>query len=208
MNAINNSGIAVLSRLATECLRRQATSRYSSRHIMRVSVGAINGFDFSTKTRDESQRSMIKQPQPLSLNVCNIHQASRLLSSGSDLQPTEVTEIEYEGYAEETLDSLCDFFEDLPETESCNEDYDCAFASGVLTVHVGGSEGTYVINKQTPNKQLWLSSPISGPKRYDYCNGQWLYLRDGTGLHKLLEVELSDIMNLKINLSKCKFYSG
>ncbi len=28
--------------------------------------------------------------------------------------------------------------------------------------------GTYVFNKQPPNKQIWLSSPISGPKRYDY----------------------------------------
>lgn len=28
--------------------------------------------------------------------------------------------------------------------------------------------GTYVLNKQPPNKQIWLSSPISGPKRYDW----------------------------------------
>ena len=34
--------------------------------------------------------------------------------------------------------------------------------SGVLTVKVG-DHGTYVINKQTPNKQIWLSSPT----RYD-----------------------------------------
>lgn len=31
--------------------------------------------------------------------------------------------------------------------------------SGVLTIKVGGDHGTYVINKQTPNKQIWLSSP-------------------------------------------------
>lgn len=31
--------------------------------------------------------------------------------------------------------------------------------SGVLTVKLGGDLGTYVINKQTPNKQIWLSSP-------------------------------------------------
>lgn len=30
---------------------------------------------------------------------------------------------------------------------------------GVLTLHLGGSQGTYVINKQTPNQQIWLSSP-------------------------------------------------
>lgn len=31
--------------------------------------------------------------------------------------------------------------------------------SGVLTIHLG-DRGTYVINKQPPNKQIWLSSPI------------------------------------------------
>lgn len=25
-----------------------------------------------------------------------------------------------------------------------------------------------MLNKQPPNKQIWLSSPLSGPKRYDY----------------------------------------
>ncbi|EGT54939.1 hypothetical protein CAEBREN_28735, partial [Caenorhabditis brenneri] len=38
---------------------------------------------------------------------------------------------------------------------------------GVLTVNVSKTVGTYVINKQSPNKQIWLSSPMSGPKRYD-----------------------------------------
>lgn len=31
--------------------------------------------------------------------------------------------------------------------------------SGVLTVRLG-RHGTYVINKQTPNRQIWLSSPV------------------------------------------------
>lgn len=31
--------------------------------------------------------------------------------------------------------------------------------SGVLTVKLG-DKGTYVVNKQPPNKQIWLSSPI------------------------------------------------
>ena len=58
------------------------------------------------------------------------------------------------------------------------------------------SIGTYVINKQPPNKQVWLSSPISGPKRYDYVMvtdselgtqvGNWLYMRDKSSLHQLL----------------------
>ena len=29
----------------------------------------------------------------------------------------------------------------------------------MLTLHLGVTHGTYVINKQTPNRQIWLSSP-------------------------------------------------
>ena len=41
----------------------------------------------------------------------------------------------------------------------------------MLTVRLG-ELGTYVINKQTPNRQIWMSSPISGPVRYDWAPGQ------------------------------------
>jgi hypothetical protein len=49
----------------------------------------------------------------------------------------------------------------------------------VLNVTVGG-HGTFVLNKQAPNKQLWLSSPVSGPLRYDFCvdSARWLNSRD------------------------------
>ena len=66
--------------------------------------------------------------------------------------------------------------------------------------------GTYVLNKQPPNRQIWLSSPISGPKRYDWVvqegqsvgvgdgatvpSGKWLYVRDGSSLTALLQAEV------------------
>ena len=63
--------------------------------------------------------------------------------------------------------------------------------------------GTYVINKQPPNKQIWLSSPISGPKRYDWCvlggsqvdkddtaSRDWIYNRDNSSLSALILEEL------------------
>ena len=63
--------------------------------------------------------------------------------------------------------------------------------------------GTYVINKQPPNKQIWLSSPLSGPKRYDWIVigegmhqkqesgvGDWIYMRDGSTLNELLRKEI------------------
>lgn len=74
--------------------------------------------------------------------------------------------------------------------------------AGVLTLAFPPN-GTYVINKQPPNKQIWLSSPLTGPKRYDYVmlsegqdakegtgRGEWVYLRDGSTLTELLEKEI------------------
>lgn len=140
--------------------------------------------------------------------IVSFKNTARFLSD-KELQetPTKLTEAEYEDLAEETLDSLCDFFDELGETTACNDEYDCAFGNGVLTLNIGGTGGTYVINKQTPNRQIWLSSPTSGPKRFDYYSGRWLYSRDGSGLHQLLEEELSDLMDVQINLNTCKFYS-
>lgn len=74
--------------------------------------------------------------------------------------------------------------------------------AGVMTIEIS-DKGSYVLNKQPPNKQIWLSSPISGPKRYDWVvtgesmhqkegsgSGGWIYLRDGSSLTELLRKEV------------------
>lgn len=35
------------------------------------------------------------------------------------------------------------------------------------------ADGTYVINKQSAAKEIWLSSPISGPHHFFYEQGKW-----------------------------------
>ena len=74
--------------------------------------------------------------------------------------------------------------------ENLSEQVDSELSQGVLTLTLPPN-GTYVINKQPPNKQIWLSSPISGPKRYDLIGGKWVTLRDGSSLTSLLEEEIS-----------------
>lgn len=76
---------------------------------------------------------------------------------------------------------------------------------GVLTVKFGELHGTYVINRQTPNKQIWLSSPKSGPKRYDFINSQWIYKHDGKSLHELLNSEIPGIVKSEACFDKCTF---
>jgi len=111
---------------------------------------------------------------------------------------------EYEDIAEETLESLTETFEILLEKHKLPSDV--TFSNGVLTIELD-KHGTYVINKQTPNKQIWLSSPFTGPKRYDFLNQTWIYKHDGISLHHLLNQELSKVFpkDSTIHFEKCSY---
>jgi frataxin len=65
--------------------------------------------------------------------------------------------------------------------------------------------GTYVLNKQPPNQQIWMSSPISGPCRFGFVasgeeqsdslgeesEGTWSHFRkEGVNLGTVLEGEI------------------
>uniref|UniRef100_A0A7M4EE51 Frataxin, mitochondrial n=2 Tax=Crocodylus porosus TaxID=8502 RepID=A0A7M4EE51_CROPO len=126
---------------------------------------------------------------------------TNLRNAGTLSNESSLDEATYEKLAEETLDSLVEFFEDLADEAFTPEDYDVSFGIGVLTVTLGGDMGTYVINKQTPNKQIWLSSPTSGPKRYDWTGRNWVYIHDGKSLHELLQMEISTALKTKLDLS-------
>ena len=80
----------------------------------------------------------------------------------------------FEAQVDEALESLHDQVDDLLSRSVRLKDYDvslnvrteCTRAlrhhvsqSGVLTVNMGHL-GTYVLNKQSANRQLWLSSPV------------------------------------------------
>ncbi|TPP62369.1 Frataxin regulates mitochondrial iron accumulation [Fasciola gigantica] len=113
-------------------------------------------------------------------------------------QPTEneLSDAQYERLSTETLDKFAEVFDMLGEQYDLGDAYDVLHDYGVLKVEFGSPVGTYIINRQAPNKQLWLSSPLSGPKRYDFLinKGKWIYKHDGTALHNLLNKEISDIV--------------
>ncbi|KAJ0302998.1 hypothetical protein Brms1b_011815 [Colletotrichum noveboracense] len=116
----------------------------------------------------------------------------------------ELSDADYHELADTYLETVLTKLEEL---QDAREGVDVEYAAGVLNVTFPGA-GTYVINKQPPNKQIWLSSPISGPKRYDWvvvgdsqnekegtAAGAWVYARDGSTLDDLflkeLDVDLS-----------------
>eukprot|EP00035_Acanthoeca_spectabilis_P009250 m.164882 g.164882 ORF g.164882 m.164882 type:complete len:192 (-) comp14662_c2_seq2:1784-2359(-) len=93
---------------------------------------------------------------------------------------------------DEVLEQLSDDFNDLVDDHPDGDTFDVSFGDGVLTLNLA-SHGIYVINKQTPNQQIWLSSPTSGPKRYDFDSESqtWVYSHDNVGLHRRLSDELT-----------------
>lgn len=103
----------------------------------------------------------------------------------------------------ETLENLLEKFEGLEDyCENLSPDFDVSLSDGVLTVTFGTTVGTYVINKQTPNRQIWLSSPLSGPKRYDWVSEHgWLYKHDNSTLYELLTKEISMIVGVHVEFN-------
>ncbi|GJJ09435.1 hypothetical protein Clacol_003657 [Clathrus columnatus] len=128
----------------------------------------------------------------LKLNTCH-HSFSEAMLSDLSME-------KYHKISEDTMNSLLESLEvyvDLVSDKQCEVEY----SSGVLTLSLG-SKGTYVINKQPPNKQIWLSSPLSGPKRYDYLenNNSWTYTRDGKSLGTLLREELPSLLGTDLEI--------
>ncbi|KAJ1368279.1 Frataxin, mitochondrial [Parelaphostrongylus tenuis] len=104
-----------------------------------------------------------------------------------------VSQNDYEKAADESLERLSTYLDALADRLPVPPEYDVSHAMGVLTVVISKEIGTYVINKQTPNRQLWLSSPVSGPKRYDLVNDRWIYTHDNEALDSLLTREFRSI---------------
>lgn len=132
---------------------------------------------------------------------------------------TDIDENSYLKLTNETLESISDRFSELIEDHDQLGGGDTQLSDGVLTVKLS-QHGTYVLNKQTPNKQIWLSSPVSGPYRYDisqvrlrsHCSllhnsgpvqGVWVYRHTGQTLHTLLDEELRHIIKTDPGFHTC-----
>jgi len=147
-----------------------------------------------------------------SLQVGNRY-LSKLQSHKGIIKRCLITEAAYHRLADETLELIQESLEEFIESNfQDNENIpEVSYASGVLTITFP-SHGSWVINKQTPNRQLWWSSPLSGPRRYEYDDSmkKWVYsralegkLRIEAGSHTLggiLETEIQKIYGIRLRL--------
>ena len=150
-------------------VRRSITHREEGRKLPREMVAAMTA-DGDASSYFESMRS-------------------RVAASGATRSASSAAGDDYVALADECLDTILEKADELSDER---DDVEVELASGVLTLKT--PEGTWVLNKQVPNRQLWLSSPVSGPCRYEHVDGTWTHTRDGSSLSELLERELGLIM--------------
>ncbi|KAG4300700.1 hypothetical protein PCANB_002962 [Pneumocystis canis] len=111
---------------------------------------------------------------------------------------SELTSRKYHQLADITIEKILHALEQMQDNYP-EKTIEIEYSQGVLTLDLG-YYGTYVLNKQPFNKQIWVSSPISGPKRYDWIpskdkkDGKWMYLRDNGILEDLFKNELKEII--------------
>lgn len=97
--------------------------------------------------------------------------------------------------AGETLERIGDAVD-----EALGDDIDVELQGGILTLALE-SGGQYVINKHAPNKEIWMSSPISGATHFGYAEGKWVSTRDASlVLEEVLAAELKAKFGVAVEL--------
>ncbi|CAK9161622.1 unnamed protein product [Ilex paraguariensis] len=88
-------------------------------------------------------------------------------------------EDEYHRLADTTIQDLLEKIEEYGDTVEI-DGFDIEYGNQVLTLKLG-SLGTYVLNKQTPNRQIWMSSPVREKGREKSC-GEGRRVTTGLGV--------------------------
>ncbi|KMT12589.1 hypothetical protein BVRB_5g098290 isoform D [Beta vulgaris subsp. vulgaris] len=146
----------------------------------------------SSPASSSSLRSFYTLPlfvsRTFSSNVLDESQAPAPIDYRSVLQ-----EDEFHQLADSTIHRLLEKLEEYGDTVEI-DGFDVDYGNEVLTLKLG-ELGTYVVNKQTPNRQIWLSSPVSGPSRFDWdpASQAWIYRRNKATLSGILESELEQL---------------
>jgi len=83
-----------------------------------------------------------------------------------------VDETDFNVMADTLIELIADRVDDL-----LGDRIDVDLQGGILTMTVENG-GQYVINKHRPNREIWLSSPVSGAAHFHLVEGDWLSTRD------------------------------
>ena len=99
--------------------------------------------------------------------------------------------------ADKTIDGLADAID-----ADLGDDLDVDVEGGILTIALPGG-GQYIINKNAPMRQIWLSSPKSGASHFDWDESAdgWRSTRgEKVSLTELLADELEQATGTRVAL--------
>ncbi|KAI0389449.1 hypothetical protein F5Y17DRAFT_123892 [Xylariaceae sp. FL0594] len=180
----------MMNRTSVARLARMVNRGFATRTLARVNAAPLA----PSKSRLPSLRPAFQRASLSSTSLSRDLTPEELKAA----TPGPLTDAQYHELADDYLDRLLEEYERLQETRT---DLDVEYSSGVMNITICDL-GTYVINKQPPNRQIWLSSPTSGPKRFDWvvirenqdqkqetAKADWIYLRDGSSLTEILRQE-------------------
>ncbi|XP_058210712.1 frataxin, mitochondrial [Rhododendron vialii] len=195
--ASHSSKLLLLRRLTRNLKPPYSSSSYFSPSTIRKSFLCS-----STRLLESSNCAHTPPFSLLSISFC-----SRPLSHDGDQGPAPVDyssllqEEEFHKLADSTIHDLLEKLEEYGDSVDI-DGFDIDYGNQVLTLRLG-TLGTYVVNKQTPNRQIWMSSPLSGPSRFDWDRDAqaWIYRRTKSNLFQVLESELEQLCGQSINLS-------
>ena len=107
-----------------------------------------------------------------------------------------MTEAEFDRLATATLGRIAETLE-----EALGGGAEVDFQGGIVTVSLDEG-GEYVINKHAPNRQIWLSSPVSGAAHFafDAASKAWISTRSNRVLGELLAEELGPVAKRPLDL--------
>ena len=86
--------------------------------------------------------------------------------------------------AENTLSKIVDIIEEQDTAGLIDIDYNLDIITLV------NERGTFILNKHAAAKEIWLSSPISGPHHFRYDQGSW-HSKYNANLFNILSEELN-----------------
>lgn len=107
-----------------------------------------------------------------------------------------IDELAFESLAAQTLQRFAACIEEA------TMELEVDLVDGVLNIETEDG-AIYLVNKHSPLRQLWLSSPVSGAGHFDYdaANKTWESTRGGESLEKTLERELSAAAGVPVTLA-------
>ena len=202
-----------------------ATSLYTSQPCCRQLMAASAFSTTAPLQLPHSLRALCTSDRSLPSTSPSPTSATSLLSSSSpslfflpsrhaSIHVTDTTAAEFN----EEFDHLAETIQariDSPDIDDTN--LDLSYSNGVLSLRTT-THGTFVLNQHGVTRQVWLSSPLSGPSKYNWHRGkvaaggkgsgverkgQWCNERDAeSDLMRLLEREFSVVFDKDVKFDQ------